>query len=156
MSHQEWTSLIESRDYDEPHEVGLKGEPDFFFSPYDVPDALRLIHQNGRFSIELRYLSDEEPWTLVHHDDPEMDIRLGRRSNRIIAVEMKDHLPHWEKVNQVIRSIAPPDHTKATRQWKSRPRTQVPQVNHYVARAVLERFWPELEQQQTELLRARV
>ena len=156
MRHDEWISPIEPCDYDEPHEVGLETETEILFSPYDVPDALRLIHQDGRFSVEFRYLSDEEPWTLLDHDDPDMDVRLGIHSNRIIALDMKNHFPRWEKVRQVIGSIGPPGRSTAMGRWRSRHQNRkMPQVNHYVARAVLKRFWPELEQQQRELLQAR-
>jgi hypothetical protein len=82
----EWIPVADLRPRVERNLTGVK--VDVLVSPYDVPEALRGFYSPNkqRFVIEFKYISTED--TVERSECPNVQVRVGRNSGRLYAIEL--------------------------------------------------------------------
>lgn len=61
-----------------------------FVSPYDIPEAVRgeRDKETGRFTIEFRYLSDDNSFLCESNDEKTVCLIVGKNSGRLCRIEL--------------------------------------------------------------------
>ena len=72
-------------------------------SPYDVPNAVRTVHNNKCLTIELRYIKIEESRQIFTGDDDGISFEIGLKTKRIYKVFLDNDRFKGDEVNILLK-----------------------------------------------------